>query len=299
VALQPVQINERLVRLLIADQFPEWSELTVRPVPQSGWDNRTFRLGSDMVVRLPSAVDYDAQVHREQRWLPYLRHRLAIQIPEPLGFGQPGHGYPWSWSVYRWIPGDTVASSPPSNMAQFVEDLAAFLNTLREVPAKGGPEPGAQNFHRGGALSVYDEQVREAVANLGGQINAAAALAVWREALVSSWDEPPVWVHGDVALGNLLVRKGRLAAVIDFGQVCVGDPACDLVIAWAYFPAEHRRTFRALLGLDSAAWQRGRAWALWKAAIVASGLVETNAIEAQASIRALKEILHESAHTEA
>lgn len=296
---QSVQINEALVRALVAAQFPEWANLPVRAVPQSGWDNRTFLLGDNMVARLPSTQSYEAQVHREQRWLPYLHSRLPFEIPKPLALGQPGGGFPCSWSVYSWIAGDTAASSPPSNNAQFAEDLALFLNTLRQIPSGGGPEPGQDNFHRGGALQVYDEQFRKAIAVLGGQINGTAALALWDTAVASSWGDPPVWVHGDVAPGNLLVRRGRLAGVIDFGQVCVGDPACDLAIAWTFFRAPHRHAFRARLALDSVTWQRARAWALWKAAIVTAGLVETNSVEGWASRQTIDEVLRDNVRTEA
>ena len=297
-AHKSIQVTEPLVRALVADQFPEWAQLPVVAVAQSGWDNRSFRLGHDMVVRMPSAPEYEAQVHREHRWLPYLRSNLSLPIPEPLALGHPGHGYPLAWSVYRWIPGATAASDPPRNTAQFADDLALFLNSLRATPSEGGPKPGPENFHRGGALSVYNKQLREAVAGLSGQIDSAAALAIWDTALANAWNGPPVWVHGDVALGNLLVNDGRLVAVIDFGQSCAGDPACDLAIAWTYFRAQDRSTFRERLAPDAATWQRGRAWALWKAAIVSAGLVQTNAVESRASRNTLESVLYEPAQTE-
>lgn len=290
---QSVEINEALVRNLIADQFSAWAELPVRSMPQQGWDNRSFRVGGNLVARLPSASAYEAQVHREQRWLPFLGPHLPFEIPAPLALGRPGRGYPWAWSIRSWIHGDTAASSPPSDVERFTEDLARFLNALHKVPAQGGPEPGEDNFHRGGSLKVYDTQFRDAIARLGAQVDTTAALTAWDVALASSRSQPPVWVHGDIALGNLLVREGRLAAVIDFGQVCVGDPACDTAIAWTYLHAKHRKGFRAQLELDAATWLRGRAWALWKAAIVAAGLVETNAVEGLRSRQTIDEILHD------
>jgi aminoglycoside phosphotransferase (APT) family kinase protein len=294
-----IQIDESLVRALVAAQFPEWAELPIQGVAESGWDNRSFRLGSKMVIRLPSAPEYEKQVHREHRWLPYLRSRVLLPIPEPLALGRPGHGFPLAWSVYRWLDGATAASTPPSDPAEFAEDLALFLNALRAIPAEEGPTPGPDNFHRGAALHVYDKQLREAISVLAGQIDEAAALAAWESALATPWSDPPVWVHGDIALGNLLVNNGKLAAVIDFGQLCAGDPACDLAIAWTYFRGLHRRTFRERLALDAATWQRGRAWALWKAAIVSSGLTQTNAVESRSCMSTLSEILYELAQTEA
>jgi aminoglycoside phosphotransferase (APT) family kinase protein len=290
VAPRSIEIDEALVRGLIADQYPDWAQLPVHAVVPSGWDNRTFRVGNERVARLPSAAVYEAQVHREQRWLPFLAAHLPIEIPQPLALGRPGRGYPWCWSIYRWIPGDAAAASPPGDIAQFTEDLARFLNALQDAPAHGGPRPGSENFHRGGALTACDAQFRHAVATLGAGIDRSTALAVWDTALASRWSRPPVWVHGDVALGNLLVRDGGLAAVIDFGQVCVGDPACDTAIAWTYLAAEQRGAFRARLQLDPATWQRGRAWALWKAAVVAAGLVETNTIEGRRSWQTIDEV---------
>jgi aminoglycoside phosphotransferase (APT) family kinase protein len=297
--LQTAEINEPLVRALIADQFPHWAELSIDPVQPGGWDNRTFLVGTEMVARLPSAADYEAQVHREQRWLPHLRTHLPLEIPEPLALGQPGCGFLWSWSVYRWIPGATSANSPPSDASQFATDLAAFLGALHRAPAEDGPAPGKENFFRGGDLAVYDRQFRKAVASMSGKINTAAALDVWNSALASSWDDRPVWVHGDLSLGNLLVRQDRLAAVIDFGQLCAGDPACDLAIAWTYFRGEDRATFLNQVAVDSGTRQRGCAWALWKAAIVAAGLVRTNAVEGQVAWKTIGEILANNARTEA
>lgn len=296
---QTAEINEELVRTLIADQFPLWAELPIHPVSQGGWDNRTFLVGNEMVARLPSAAEYEAQVHREQRWLPYLRSYLQLEIPEPLALGQPGCGFLWAWSAYRWIPGATSASSPPSDTSQFAADLAAFLRTLHRAPAEGGPAPGKENFFRGGDLAVYDRQFRSAVASMAGKIDTAAALEVWNTALASSWSKRSVWVHGDLSLGNLLVRQGKLAAVIDFGQLCAGDPACDLAIAWTYFRGEDRAAFLNQVAVETGTRVRGCAWALWKAAILAAGLAQTNAIEGQVAWQTIGEILADHARTEA
>ncbi len=289
------QIDESLVQALVSDQFSHWANLPVHPVARSGWDNRSFRLGEDLVARLPSAQCYEPQVHLEQRWLPYLRSHLPLAIPEPVALGQPGNGYPWAWSVYKWIPGDGAADRTPTDTRQFVGDLSHFLTALHAVPADAGPTPGAHNFYRGDSLKVYDEQFRQAIEILGRQIDARAALQVWELATTSDWRQPPVWVHGDISLGNLIVYKGRLAAVIDFGQVCVGDPACDLAIAWTYLRGEHRQEFQARLALDPSTWCRGRGWALWKAAIIAAKLTDTNAVEGQTCWRTIEEVLTDAA----
>jgi aminoglycoside phosphotransferase (APT) family kinase protein len=284
-------ITEALVQALVSDQFPEWSSMPVRAVSRQGWDNRVFLVGDSMLARLPSTKAYEAQVYREQRWLPLLQNHLPLEIPKPLALGRPGHGYTCSWSIYRWIEGDNAASSPPNEDESFAKDLGAFLNALRKAPAAYGPEPGPHNFYRGGSLAVYDTQFRQAVQALSGRVDESTALAAWQTALGARWQSPPVWVHGDIALGNLLVREGSLSAVIDFGQLCVGDPACDLAIAWTHFRGEDRRTFLKTVDLDSGTCERGRAWALWKATIVASGLVQTSAVEGLSSWQTIQQVL--------
>lgn len=261
------EITSALVRRLIADQFPRWADLPVTPVAAGGWDNRTFHLGTTMTVRLPSAAAYAPQVDKEQRWLPVLAAHLPRPIPVPLALGRPGEGYPWPWSVYRWLEGETVAPGRPADRPRLASDLSRFLGALQAVDATGGPPAGAHSFFRGASLQVYDAQTRQALAALADEVEVGAATAVWEAALQSPWSRPPVWFHGDVAAGNLLVREGRLAAVIDFGCAGVGDPACDLVAAWTLFWGESRRVFRAALPLDAATWARGRGWALWKALI--------------------------------
>lgn len=290
-----VDIDSRLVKSLIAEQFPQWRRLAVRPVVRPGWDNRSFRVGPKLLARLPSAAAYAPQVDREQRWLPFLRPHLSFAIPEPLAQGQPGCGYAWPWSVYGWIAGQAVADHAPLNGARFAIDLAHGLTQLQAAPADAGPQPGPENFHRGAPLSVYDAQLRQALAALHGKIDTAPMQRAWDRAAATVWERPAVWVHGDIAPGNLLLRRGRIAALIDFGQLCVGDPACDLAIAWSTLRALDRQTFRRQLALDEATWQRGRAWALWKAAIVAARLAGADAKEFAASRRTLHEVLDELA----
>jgi aminoglycoside phosphotransferase (APT) family kinase protein len=262
------EIDAALATHLVATQFPQWAELPVVPVEQSGWDNRTFRLGDTMTVRLPSAAAYVASVEKEHTWLPRLAPQLPLPIPVPLALGAPGGGYPWPWSVRRWIDGRVCSGERIRDLVGFARDVAGFLVALRRIDPAGGPAAGDHCFHRGGDLRVYDTETREAIDALWTRVDGAAATDAWKAALDATWTGTPVWFHGDIASGNLLLDdRGDLSAVIDFGTSGVGDPACDLVIAWTLFEGESRAAFRRLVPADDAMWARARGWALWKALI--------------------------------
>jgi aminoglycoside phosphotransferase (APT) family kinase protein len=262
------EIDAALATHLVATQFPQWAELPVVPVEQPGWDNRTFRLGDTMTVRLPSAAAYVASVEKEHTWLPRLAPQLPLPIPVPLALGAPGGGYPWPWSVRRWIDGRVCSGERIRDLVGFARDVAGFLVALRRIDPAGGPAAGDHCFHRGGDLRVYDAETQEAIDALGTRVDGAAATDAWKAALDATWTGTPVWFHGDIASGNLLLDdRGDLSAVIDFGTSGVGDPACDLVIAWTLFEGESRAAFRRLVPADDAMWARARGWALWKALI--------------------------------
>ena len=280
-----VEIDTTLVRRLVGTQFPQWAHLSIRKVEPGGWDNRTFLLGDEMSVRLPSAAGYAAQVTNEQRWLPKLAPHLPLPIPKPLAMGKPGEGYPWSWSVYGWLEGEPATDERIGDLGEFAIDLAGFLAALHRIDAAEGPPAGPQNYFRGGSLTVYDSQTREALRLLEGKIDTKAARTIWEEALATEWQHSPVWVHGDIAWGNLLMKDGKLSAVIDFGSSAIGDPACDLAIAWTLFRDESRRAFRNALPLDDGTWVRGRAWTLWKAMITVSGQISRSAEEVAIAMR--------------
>lgn len=283
-------IDTDLVRQLVDTQFPEWRHLPVSPVASGGWDNRTFHLGEAMTVRLPSAAPYALQVEKENRWLPRLAPLLPLPIPVPLAMGEPAETYPWHWSVYRWIEGETAKTAEIADRRQFAVALADFLVALRRIDPVGGPAPGEHNFFRGGPLTVYDSEARQAIAALSGRIDTEAATAVWDAALAATWHGSPVWFHGDVAWGNLLVEDGRLSAVIDFGTSGVGDPSCDLAIAWTFFEGETREAFRSAIAVDEPTWARGRGWTLWKALITVAGH-DANQAEAERSRRVIDDVL--------
>lgn len=252
------------MRRLISDQFPQWAHHPVEPVARSGWDNATFRLGDSMAVRLPSASEYALAVDKEHQWLPVLAPRLPLPVPVPLAKGRPGAGYPFSWSVYSWLDGEQATAERISDPGRFAVDLAEFLAALRSVDATDGPQPGKHNWFRGGALRTYDAQAQHALVVLDGHIDVDLARQIWTTALDARWDGTDVWFHGDVAPGNLLLDDGGLAGVIDFGTCGVGDPSCDLAIAWTLLTADTRQAFRERLSVDEATWARGRGWALWK-----------------------------------
>ena len=260
-------IDAALVRRLIAEQFPQWADLPVTPVKIDGWDNRTYRLGSELTARLPTHETYTAAVHKEHQWLPILAPSLPVQIPDAVAKGEPGAGYPYHWAIRRWIDGETAAYRTVADLSAFAEAIAEFILALQSCDATGGPVAGAHSFYRGTPPEYYHDETMAALAVLKGRIDTDLAREVWEAALASSWERPPVWFHGDIASGNLLVQDGRLSAVIDFGTSGIGDPACDLVIAYTFFFGSSRSAFRETVAADAGTWARARGWALWKALI--------------------------------
>jgi aminoglycoside phosphotransferase (APT) family kinase protein len=284
-------IDKTLVARLLRTQFPAWAGLPIRALLPGGWDNRTFRLGESMIARLPSAACYAAQVQKEHEWLPILAPLLPLSIPKSLAIGEPTDDYPWRWSIYGWLEGEPAATARIADVNQFAIDLAQFLVALQRIDPLNGPVAGEHNFHRGGSLAHYDAEMRQAIATLQNRIDHRAATAVWETALATRWSREPVRVHGDVSAGNLLVRNDRLCAVIDFGMLGVGDPACDLAIAWTFFRCKSSDVFRDSLNVDNDTWARGRAWALWKALIVAADICATNAVESEQAWRTVEAVL--------
>jgi aminoglycoside phosphotransferase (APT) family kinase protein len=260
-------ITADVVARLVAAQFPQWAGLPVVPVTINGWDNTTFRLGDELSVRLPSADRYIAQIAKEHRWLPILAPSLPLPIPVPVAMGRPSDEFPRPWSVYRWIAGEPASAESVADPVTFASSLAGFLAALQAIDADG-PPAGEHNFFRGGPLATYDQQTRQLLRLAAGDIDISAATMVWDAALASGWERSPVWVHGDVTGSNLLAVDGALHAVIDFGGLAVGDPACDLVMEWTFFTGDSAVAFRRGLDLDEATWTRGRGWALWKALLM-------------------------------
>ncbi|WP_283750386.1 aminoglycoside phosphotransferase family protein [Bacillus cereus] len=284
-------INVSLVEKLIQEQLPEWAHLEVKPVKLSGHDNRTFHLGDQMSVRLPSAAAYAPQVEKENKWLPILSKELSLPISAPIAKGNPSEEYPWSWSINKWIEGETVTKENVRDLKGFATDLGSFLVELQSIDTSNGPVAGAHNFYRGGLISVYDEEARVAIVNNKDVFDETLLKHLWDLALRSTWNRKPVWVHGDVAPGNLLVKDGKLCAVIDFGILGVGDPACDAAMAWTFFDKNSRKILKKVLRMDEETWNRARGWALWKALITYDANKNSNKRVAEESYRVIQVIV--------
>jgi aminoglycoside phosphotransferase (APT) family kinase protein len=255
-----VAIDAALVRALLVEQHPDLADLELTELA-FGWDNVLFRLGDELVVRLPRRQLAVPLVEHEQRWLPELAPHLPLPIPAPVRVGRAGSGFPWPWSICPWFPGTSALVTPPTGPGAAADALGGFLRALhRPAPADAPTNP-----FRGTPLADREPRTREALEHLGLAVDGPRLRSLWDD-LVSAppWAAPPVWVHGDTHPGNLVVHEGRLAAVVDFGDLTAGDPASDLAVGWMLFPAEARARFRTAVGADAddALWTRGRAWAL-------------------------------------
>jgi len=293
-----VRTDPHLVHRLLAAQFPHWAHLPVTPVASAGTDNAIYRLGEDLAVRLPRIHWASGQAEKEARWLPRLAPLLPVEVPTPLALGEPAGGYPWRWSVVPWLPGAPATLAQLADPVEAARDMADFLLALQQIDPAGGPAAAEHNV-RGLPLAARDRDTRRAIAELDGMYDPAKLTAAWEAALSApDWDRAPVWIHGDVLPGNLLFHEGRLTGVIDFGGLAVGDPACDLMIAWGLFSGESRAAFREALEVDAATWRRGRGHALSQAAIFIPYYLNTNPVGVGYARRAIEEILAEVEKTE-
>ncbi|SCF25944.1 aminoglycoside phosphotransferase family protein [Micromonospora chokoriensis] len=288
-----VDVAVDVVAALVAEQFPRWRGLPVRPLPSTGTVNALFRLGAEVVLRFPlrpnASPDLRGELRREQEHARMLAARMPVAVPEPLGLGEPGDGYPGSWAAYRFIPGETAERDRIGDLDGFARDLAGVVTALCGIDTGGRVWSGSG---RGGPLADQDADVRAALAASDALTDTGALAAVWNRCRHARRDDPADrWIHADLMPGNLLVRDGRLAAVIDLETVCVGDPAVDLMPAWNLLDAGSRETYRRALGVDDATWERGRGWALVQAINALPYYVETNPVMAAIARRTLRAVL--------
>ena len=261
-------IDSSLVRRLVDGQFPQWAELPIERVELAGTENVLYRLGDDLVVRLPRMSGSGPTLEKERRWLPRLGPHLPLAIPRPVAQGSPAQGYPFDWLVNTWLPGERATADRIADERVFTADLAGFISALQRIDTTEAPGPGEHNGFRGEAVARRDAATRAAIATLRDSIDGPAIAAVWDEACrASPWRGRPVWIHGDLDRQNMLVVDGRLSGVIDFGTLAVGDPACDVMVAWKVLSADTRKRFRQMLEIDDATWARSRGWAVSQAVI--------------------------------
>jgi aminoglycoside phosphotransferase (APT) family kinase protein len=257
-----VTIDASLVRALLQEQHTDLAQLSLIDIGE-GWDNKLFRLGDALAVRLPRRAASAALIEHEQRWLPRLCSRLPLPVPVPLRAGRPGSGFPWSWSVVPWFAGESALVAPPQDPAPMTAALAQFLRALHQ-PA---PDDAPHNPWRGVPLETRTKKVRQDLRQLNGLVDSIAVLDLWEHVVSTpAWSGPPMWIHGDLHPGNLLISGGRLSAVIDFGDLAAGDPATDLSVMWMLPPSARSIFLGSTRGQfnapDDDTWIRARGWAV-------------------------------------
>ena len=284
-----------LVRALLAAQLPRYAGLPLRLVPSYGTDNVMYRLGDELVVRLPRIEAAAGDVLQEQAQLPGLAAHLPLRVPEPVATGRPGEGFPWHWSVYRWLPGVPAALDRVDDPRRLATDLADLVRALQSMPSDAVPPTPVPGYRRL-PLATRDEPTRAAIEALAGEVDQALALEAWEAALaVPQPARTPVWLHTDLKRDNLLCHEGRLAAVIDWAGLCLGDPSVDLIIGWDLLSEELRLLFRERLEADDALWVHGRGWALSLAVVALDYYRETNPGLSAASREQVAQVLADHA----
>lgn len=290
-----VETDVDLVRRLLAAQFPHWADLPIKPVASDGTENAIYRLGDDMAVRLaysPGRPAKAEQVEKLDRWLPELAPHLPLAIPEPIATGKPTDEFPCPWPIVQWLEGEEATLERLADPVQAAKQLAEFVRALVKIDPTGGPAPGEHNFWRGVPLAERDELTRRCIAQSEALIDTAAVTEAWKHDLEAPvWDKPPVWIHGDIDPGNLLVVDGKLSAVIDWGGLAVGDPCYELQPAWNLFRGESRDAYRKTLGFDDATWRRGRGFALSTAVVALPYYLNTNPVIVKMARYIIDEVL--------
>lgn len=293
---QSLIVDIDLIHKVITEQFPEYAHFSIRSVEKQGHDNRTYRLGDQLLVRLPTAKAYALKVPKEQDLLPKIAPFITVKIPSPVKMGVPSLYFPYPFSIYTWLDGTSINLLNIDDNAvleQLAFDLANFLKELRAITGVEYLAPGQHNWWRGDHQAVYDDDSKKQIVALCGVIDTVKAMSLWNRALETKWHQHPVWIHGDLAVGNILLKENKLYAVIDFGGLACGDPACDLVIAWTFFKGKARDIFIKAMNMDEKTWLRARAWALWKATFILCAVEDNNTLEACVQKTIIRDVLSE------
>ena len=288
-----LNVNLNLAHKLIAQQFPEYKHLPIISVKKQGHDNRTFRLGKDKLIRIPTAAEYALKVPIEQELLPKLKPYLTVAIPEPIKMGVPSCDYPFHFSIYKWLDGESANNLEidSKHLEPIAKQLVEFLKELHSITDIAGPTPGQHNWWRGSHINVYEEDVRQQIYQLKDLIDRDKAIQLWEKACKTKWNKSPVWIHGDFSSGNIIIKGASLIGAIDFGGMGVGDPACDLVIAWTFLNGKSRQIFLESLGIDDDTWLRSKAWCLWKATFELCQIQDKNSQAAAIQKKIIDEVL--------
>jgi aminoglycoside phosphotransferase (APT) family kinase protein len=280
-------IDKKLVTNLLKQQCPELSNYSITKIKHYGTDNAIFRLGNEYAIRLPRINSSAKQLEKEQIWLPKLKKELPLIIPTLVKSGNPSKYFPANWYVYQWIEGEDAYNKPPSDLNQVAKDLAGFIKALWKINTDNAPPA-----QRGLSLKTLDKAVRDAIHNLKNTLNTNIISNIWQECLnAPDWNKPPVWLHADLLPSNLLLQNNKLHAVIDFGLMGIGDPACDLIPAWCLFDNDSRIIFKETLGVDEDTWLRGKGWALSIALIIIPYYLKTNPVLVSVARRIISEII--------
>ncbi len=285
-----LEIDECLVHTLLKSQCPHWSHLPLKAIISNGTVHALFRLGSQYIVRLPRIDGATESLDKEYEWLPKISQILKMPISEPLFKGNSDKSYPWSWTVHKWHEGHNPNFEKENEYKKLAKDLAYFLNELHEINLANGPYS-----RRGVPLKKLDVGTRKAIEDLEGEIDIQSVASLWNQlSNTPTWNRDPVWVHGDLLSGNIIVQNNRLSAVIDFSDVGIGDPACDLIIAWSLLNAPSRRYFRENLeNIDDNTWERGKGWALSIALIMLPYYKHSNPVLASLARRMIENVLRD------
>lgn len=276
---------------MVFGAFPHWADLPLLPVASAGTDHLLYRLGAELVVRIPANRDAASRVAEQAVWLERFRG-LPLEVPRVLGLGPPDEDCPWHWSVLGWIEGVDADQAPPRDWAEAAQALGRFVSELQRIDAASGPPAGRGNALRGAPLVELDGWMREAIVGISDLYDAGALTARWRAALAApAWQGDPVWIHGDLHASNLLLRDGCLVAVVDFGLMALGDPACDLAPAWTFLPDAQRDAFRELACPDDSTWERGKGWGLYAGVIALAHYRDRNPVLCRMANHAILAVL--------